>query len=111
MEAELNEFNRLRINLGINPMEFGWHLQPGETFSTPEALMVRSEEGLGGMSRMQHRILRDLLIPNTWANEVPPVLINSWEAMYFNVSHEHILALATQAYKVGCDLMVVDDGW
>ena len=111
IEAEVNEFNRLRINMGIHPMDFQWHLRPGEVFSTPEALIVRSDEGVGGVSRTQHRIINDMLLPKTWAFYNPPVLINSWEAMYFNVNHESILALGEEAAKVGCDLMVVDDGW
>jgi alpha-galactosidase len=111
VEAEVNEFNRLRINMGINPMEFQWHLEFGKTFSTPEALMVRSDEGLGGMSRTQHRVMNNMLVPRTWAHDAPPVLVNSWEALYFNVSHESILNLAHSASRIGCDLLVIDDGW
>ena len=111
VEAEINEFNRLRVNMGINPMEFQWHLAPGAEFSTPEALMVRSDEGMGGMSRTQHRIINDRLVPRTWAHDAPPVLVNSWEAMYFNVNHENIMKLAIDSVRVGCDLVVVDDGW
>ena len=92
-------------------MGFQWHLDYQSSFSTPEVLLVRSSEGMGGMSRMQHRIMNDMLLPKTWAQDVPPILINSWEAMYFDVSHENIMALAKQGAEIGCDLMVVDDGW
>ena len=97
--------------MGINHAEFNWQLDHNETFETPEVLLVRSSEGMGGMSRMQHRIMNDMLLPKTWAQDVPPILINSWEAMYFKVDHFSVMELAESARRVGCDLIVVDDGW
>lgn len=90
---------------------FSWRLCAGEVFSTPEVLLVRSDEGLGGVSRTQHRIINDMLVPRTWAYDCPPVLINTWEALYFEVSYSSVIELAHEAVKVGCDLLCIDDGW
>eukprot|EP01031_Cornospumella_fuschlensis_P036624 gene36624-44427_t len=79
-EAELGELGRLRVCMGLHPMGLQWHLQTGEEFCTPEVVMVRSSEGLGGMSRTLHRVFLDRLIPHTWADEHPPILLNTWEA-------------------------------
>lgn len=73
--------------------------------------MVRSSEGLGGMSRTFHRLFLERLIPPNWSDLNPPVLLNSWEAKYFHVNHNNILDLARHAVKVGIDMIVLDDGW
>jgi alpha-galactosidase len=87
---------RLRVNMGIHPMGFQWNLAPGECFSTPECVLVRSQEGLGGMSRVLHRLFLDTLLPNNWSNLSPPIILNSWEAKYFNVCHDNIVEMAKQ---------------
>lgn len=110
VEAEVNEMGRLRVNMGIHPMGLQWQLQ-GQPFRTPEVVLVRSSEGLGGMSRALHRLVLDRLIPRHWSDEAPPVLLNSWEGKYFHVNHENILQMAGEAAKVGIDLLVLDDGW
>jgi alpha-galactosidase len=96
VEAEVNEIGRLRINMGINPMGLQWNLksQEGCHFSTPEAILVRSHEGLGGMSRTFHRLFLDHLIPRSWSDDNPPILLNSWEAKYFHVNHVNIVDMA-----------------
>ena len=73
---------------------------------------MRSNEGLGGMSRMLHRVFLDHLIPKiAWAEETPPVLLNTWEAYYFGVNHANVVELAKQASRIGIDVVVLDDGW
>jgi alpha-galactosidase len=94
VEVEQAELGRLRINMGIHPMGLEWNLRKGETFSTPEAVLVRSSEGLGGMSRTLHRLFLERLIPHNWSDERPPILLNTWEAKYFHVSHENVLEMA-----------------
>jgi alpha-galactosidase len=114
VEAELNEMGRLRFNMGIHPMGFGWNLAPGDTFETPEVVMVRSKSGMGGMSRTLHRLTLDKICPASWSDHVPtqpPILLNSWEARYFNVNHDNIVDMAYQAQTIGADLLVLDDGW
>ena len=99
------------MNVGLNPNCLQWNLYRGEVFNTPEVVIVRSSEGLGGMSRKLHRLFHDRLIPHTWATDNPPVLLNTWEARYFNVSHDSTVHLARCGREVGVDLLVLDDGW
>ena len=94
VEAELNEMGRLRFNMGIHPMGLQWDLKPGACFETPEAVLVRSSEGLGGMSRVMHRVVLDRLIPKNWSDTAPPVLLNTWEAKYFHVNHNNVVEMA-----------------
>lgn len=96
IEAEINEMGRLRINIGVHPMGLQWYLKQGSSFHTPEVVLVRSNEGLGGMSRTIHRLFLDRLIPKNWSDDNPPILLNSWEAKYFNVSHNNIVDMARQ---------------
>ena len=111
VEAELSEMGRLRFNMGINPMGFAWHLEPGQSFHSPEVLMVRSDEGLGGISRVQHKIILNHLIPPNWSDTKPPIILNTWEAKYFGVTHDNVVEMALDAVKVNADLLVLDDGW
>lgn len=112
--TEISEYGRLRVNVGINPENFTWHLdsQKGNnSFSTPEVIMTYSSHGLGHMSRTLHRVIRERLIPRNWRYKVPPVLINTWEASYFNVNHEIVEEIAQAAAKANVELLVLDDGW
>jgi len=111
IETEISEMGRLRCNVGINPMGLQWHLTPNKTFNTPEVVMARSKEGLGGMSRAIHRLFLDRLLPRNWSDAEPPILLNSWEAKYFHVNHSNIVEMAQQASNVGINLIVLDDGW
>ena len=70
----------------------------GTVFNTPEAVLVRSSRGVGGMSRALHRLYLDRLLPRNWSDEQPPVLLNSWEAKYFHVNHDNIVEMARQVY-------------
>eukprot|EP00871_Galdieria_phlegrea_P002364 jgi/Galph1/3128/GphlegSOOS_G1816.1 len=111
METELVESGRLRVNMGINPQQFSWDLGPGEEFSTPEVVLCFSDQGLGGISQQHHRLYRNHLMPRQWRNTMCPVLINTWEAMYFNVTHEAVVELAKKAKDCGIEMVVLDDGW
>lgn len=111
VEAEVTEMGRLRFNMGIHPMGMQWYLKQGGVFNTPEVIMVRSAEGLGGMSRTFHRLMLEKLIQRNWSDADPPILLNSWEAKYFHVNHQNIIELARQASKIGVDMIVLDDGW
>eukprot|EP00505_MAST-04D_sp_SCG-Rhode-Island_P002002 Stramenopile-MAST_4_protein_2002 len=111
IEAEGNEVGRVRLNMGIHPLGFCWSLTPGTEFQTPECIMVYSSKGLGGMSRIFHHLFLDHLMPKTWTVQPQPVLLNSWEAQYFNVSHDSIVEMAIEAKKLGIEMVVLDDGW
>ncbi|KAI0561197.1 alpha-galactosidase [Gracilaria domingensis] len=112
--CEITEYGRLRVNMGINPDDFTWYLDTNKitnTFHTPEVVMSFSNEGMGGLSRTLHRVFRERLIPRTWRYSVPPVLINTWEAAYFDVSHEVVVEIARAAQKSNIEMLVLDDGW
>lgn len=103
----------VRVSAGIEPYHFRWTLAPGERFATPEAAMVYSAEGLGGMSRRFHSAIRSHLLRGRWRDLSlrRPVLLNSWEACYFAFDEEKLLELARCAKAADADLFVLDDGW
>lgn len=108
-QAELDQFGKARAVFGIHPDSFRWHLSSGETFQTPEAILVCSDHGLGGMSRTFHDLLRQHLIRGQEKHR--PTLVNSWEAAYFDFDTDRLLRLGREAAKHGIELLVVDDGW
>ena len=108
---ERNQFDNIRMMTGINPEDFRWELTPGAEFQTPEAVLVYSDEGLGGMSRTFHDLYRNHLIRGHYRDKKRPILINNWEATYFNFDTEKLLAIARQAAPLGIEMLVMDDGW
>ena len=109
--AECDHNATTRFVMGINPTDFGWHLEPGEVFDAPEAVMVYTDGGLGEMSRIFHRFYNEHLIRGRWKTEKRPLLINSWEAAYFDFDTDKLAAFAHEAGKLGIELLVMDDGW
>ena len=110
-QVEKNQFDSLRVSLGIHPDNFRWLLEPGDVFQAPEALCVCSASGLGGMSRSFHDVIREHLIRSPWKDRERPILINNWEATYFDFDTEKLLAIAREAKKSGIEMLVMDDGW
>lgn len=100
-----------RLLAGINPTDFTWRLEPNESFTAPEAVMVYTDKGLGEMSRIFHRTYMKHLIKSPWRDVERPVLINSWEAAYFDFDDDKLVAFAHEAAKMGVDMLVMDDGW
>lgn len=109
--AEMDSDGGARVLLGINPEDFNWRLEPGESFCTPEAVMVYSNEGLGGMSRIFHRLYRNNLCRGKWKTEKRPILVNNWEATYFDFDEEKLYELAKASAELGIEMLVMDDGW
>ena len=109
--AEVSEFGKLRFLAGINPKGFEYELAPGETFESPEAVMTFSSEGFNGMSHNMHRFVREHIINSVWSQALRPVLLNSWEAAYFDISESKLLNMAKAAKSAGIELFVMDDGW
>lgn len=110
-ETELCQFDNLRMTMGINPEEFSWLLTPGEEFQAPEVVMVYSGNGLGEMTRNYHDFYRNHLIRSKFKYEKRPILINNWEATYFDFNTDKLLAIAREAKKCGIEMLVMDDGW
>lgn len=111
LQCEKDYSGGIRLMLGLHPEEFGWELQAGEVFHTPEVLMTCTEGGLGTMSRSFHDFIREHLICSPWQHRERPVLVNNWEATYFDFNTEKLLAIADAAQECGLDMLVMDDGW
>lgn len=109
--ADVDAFGLTRLMAGISPDGFEWHLDPGAQFVTPEAVIVLSGEGLGKMSRVYHKLYRKHLCRGEWADRERPILVNNWEATYFNFDDEKLVAIAEDAAKCGIEMLVMDDGW
>ncbi len=108
---EKSEFNCGRAYIGINPYNFEFILEKGESFQAPEAVLVYSSEGMGGMSRIYHSLYRSRLCRGKYRDADRFILINNWEATYFDFNEDKIVEIAKQASKIGVDTMVLDDGW
>lgn len=109
--AEVNQFDLTRINVGINPFGFNWLLMPDEKFQTPEVILTYSDKGFSKMSGIYHKLYRTRLCRGKYRDIERPVLINNWEATYFNFNEDKIVDIAKKAKSVGVELMVLDDGW
>lgn len=107
----VNNTENSRLSIGLNPDVFTWKLEPGETFVSPEAAMVYSPDGLNGMSHAFHRLYSENLMRGKWFERDRPILINNWEATYFNFNEEKILQIARRAKELGVEMLVLDDGW
>ncbi len=108
-QVQRDQFDQLRVVMGIHPEEFSWKLEPGEAFQAPEAVMVYSAERLGGMTRALRDLYRGHLICRPYGPR--PVLLNNWEATYFDFDEERLLEIAARAAGLGVELFVLDDGW
>ena len=101
----------LRVVMGIHPQGFKWKLEPGERFTAPEAVLTFSDQGMGKMSRNFHDFLRGHMIRSPYRDKKRPILINNWEATYFNFDTEKLLEIAEKAAQLGIEMLVMDDGW
>ena len=111
MEIEMDQMDSVRAVCGINPEFFEYRLEPGEAFDTPQLMMTYSGNGLGRMSANFHSIIRHNLCRGKYKFARRPVLINNWEATYFDFNEEKILSIARQASELGIEMLVLDDGW
>ena len=111
MEIEMDQMDSVRAVCGINPEFFEYRLEPGEAFDTPQLMMTYSGSGLGRMSSNFHSIIRHNLCRGKYKFVRRPVLINNWEATYFDFNEEKILSIARQASELGIEMLVLDDGW
>ncbi|MGN0464990.1 MAG: alpha-galactosidase [Lachnospiraceae bacterium] len=110
-QAELTCNDQVRMTMGIHPDHFGWNLKSGEEFQTPEVVLVYSSEGIGKMTRNLHDFYRNHMIRSSYQYKKRPILINNWEATYFEFDTEKLLDIAREAKKQGIEMLVMDDGW
>ena len=110
-QVEKDQLEQIRLVMGIHPDTFEWILEAGEAFFTPEVILSCSTTGFAKLSQNFHHIIRNHVCRGTYQLSSRPVLINNWEATYFDFNEEKILNIARQASKLGIDMMVLDDGW
>lgn len=110
-QAEVDNYDVTRVLMGIHPNGFRWKLHAGEEFQTPELVMVYSDKGLNYMSQSFHSLYRERLARGSWRDRERPILINNWEATYFDFDEKRLMDLAVQAQGLGIELFVMDDGW
>ncbi len=111
IQAEVDTHTNTRVLVGINPMGFDWKLDVNESFQTPEAVMVYSEQGMNGMSQTFHKLYQKRLARGYWRDKERPILNNNWEATYFDFTEERLVEIAGKAKECGVELFVLDDGW
>ncbi|MGM9973383.1 MAG: alpha-galactosidase [Clostridiaceae bacterium] len=109
--VEKSHRDYLRVTMGINPHCFEWLLTPGETFETPEAVMTYSNGGFNGASHHMHDFVNEHIVRGAWKKKERPVLLNNWEAHFFDFNEGKLLKLAKEAKSLGVELFVLDDGW
>ena len=109
--AEITQHNMCRMLMGLGTDTFTWKLEAGAEFTTPETVIVRSSNGLDGMTHDLHELYRNHLIRSPYLHKKRPILINNWEATYFNFDEEKLLNIAREAKKQGIEMLVMDDGW
>jgi len=110
-EADVSTYHTTRIRMGIHPYTFSWPLNPGQSFQSPEAVLVYSENGLNHMSQAFHSLFQKRLARGRFRDQARPLLLNSWEGIYMDVSEEKVLEMAQATADLGLEMFVLDDGW
>lgn len=111
IDVEVDGFASSRLVMGINPEGFNWLLNPGEEFYSPEAVMIYTNNGIGEMSRMFHRLYSNNLVRGKWKKAKRPLLINNWEGTGMSFDHDKLVSFARHAKDMGIEMLVMDDGW
>ncbi|HAT4349616.1 TPA: alpha-galactosidase [Clostridium perfringens] len=109
--VEVDMYRNARAQIGINPFDFKWLIESKEEFQAPEVVLVYSSKGLNGMSQIYHNLYRKRLCRGNYRDKIRPILINNWEATYFDFNEVKIKEIAEEASKLGMELFVLDDGW
>lgn len=110
-QIEVDQFNTTRILIGINPTEFAWQLDPEQFFQTPECILSYTDKGMNKLSQQLAEFYQQHLVSPRFAKELRPILINNWEATYFDFDENKLLSIAEKAKTLGIELFVLDDGW
>ena len=110
-QAEVDEWDRTRLMVGLNPSQFAWQLTAGQSFQTPEAVLFYSNQGVNGLMDATHALAQKHIVDRTWQYKDRPIVFNNWEATYFDFDEEKLLTLAKQGQALGMECFVLDDGW
>ncbi|MDD3411648.1 MAG: alpha-galactosidase, partial [Eubacteriales bacterium] len=111
LRAEIDAYGACRVQGGVNPLRFCWKLEPGERFDTPEIALSYSAAGLNGLSECLHPFVTRHILRAPWNGRVRPLLLNTWEACYFDVSEERLAKVGRECARCGVEMLVLDDGW
>ncbi|MFK8242384.1 MULTISPECIES: alpha-galactosidase [unclassified Facklamia] len=109
--VQQNQLNEIRLGIGINDDNFSWELAPQTSFDSPVALLSYSANGLQGLTSESQSYIKQHIIPAAFSDKERPILINNWEATYFNFNKEKLLEIVDEAAALGMELFVLDDGW
>lgn len=109
--VDVDTYHTSRVRIGLNPLTFSWPLDPGTSFQSPEAVLVYAGDGLNAMSQTFHELFARRLARGVWRDKPRPILLNSWEGVYFNLNEDKIVDMARGAKELGVSLFVLDDGW
>ncbi|MDO4667230.1 MAG: alpha-galactosidase [Streptococcus sp.] len=109
--VQKNQFKEIRVGIGLNDENFSWELLGGQRFDSPVSLLTYSYQGLTNLTQESQSFIQDHIIPKRFSQKERPILINNWEATYFNFTKEKLVSLADEAKKLGIELFVLDDGW
>ncbi len=109
--VERSPFGTMRVMTGINPHCFLWGLKSGESFLTPEAVMTYGGKGTNSVSKNMHAFVNENIVRGEHKGADRPVVLNNWEATFFNFNSRKIRSLAREAKKLGVEMLVLDDGW
>lgn len=110
-EVLKDQLNQTRMMLGLQEEAFRYPLEAGEMFQAPEVILSYSSEGMNRLSQNLHHCIRQHICRGKYKEEIRPILINSWEAAYFDFTGDTIYELAKAAKEVNIDMLVMDDGW
>ena len=110
-EVEVDQTEHTRVQVGLGEENFGYTLLPGEEFASPEAILTFSDKGFGQMTRSLHDFTRNRILPKEAVQKPHPVVLNTWEACYFNIDEDKLVEFAKESAKAGFDMLVMDDGW
>ncbi|KRM37487.1 alpha-galactosidase [Lactobacillus hamsteri DSM 5661 = JCM 6256] len=110
-QVQVDEWHTSRLITGINSQYFSWQLDPGKSFTTPEAVLFYTDAGYNGLMNETHHFTKYHVIAEEWLHAKRPIVINNWEATYFDFNEQKLLSLAKEAKKLGIECFVLDDGW
>lgn len=109
--VEVSPFGMTRVQMGMSDFDFNWVLEPQGAFDTPQCVLTYTNQGINALSQNFHQLVNHHIIPPFWRNKARPILINNWEATYFDFDEKKLLRLAKEAKNLGIELFVLDDGW
>jgi len=110
-QVEVNEWDKARLSIGLNPKYFEWQLSQNEEFQTPESVFYYSGSGFNGLITETNGFTEDHIIDQKWKDSPRPIVFNNWEATYFDFNEEKLLSLAKEGKNLGMECFVLDDGW